>query len=54
MFRSPLDLGGFILLEVTLQQAFQTTAVSCLVAGHLVDGVVDCIQAVLLRNLFYS
>ena len=28
----PLDLVGFILLEVTLQQAFQTTAVSCFVA----------------------
>ena len=32
--------GGlkFILLEVTLQQAFQTTAMTSLVASHLVDG----------------
>ena len=37
-----------ILLEVTLQQAFQTAAVAGLVASHLMDGVVDGIQAVLL------
>ena len=36
-------LGSFILLEVTLQQAFQTAAVTGLVAGHLVDGVVGCV-----------
>ena len=35
----PLDLGGFILLEVTLQHALQSLAVSSLVAGHLVDSV---------------
>jgi len=35
------------LLEITLQQAFQTAAVSCFVAGHFMDGVVDSIQAVL-------
>ena len=39
----PLDhsVNG-ILLEVTLQQAFQTAAVAGLVASHLVDGVVGC------------
>ena len=42
--------GGhkFILLEVALQQAFQTTAMAGLVTGHLMDGVVDCVQTVLL------
>ena len=29
------------LLEVTLQQTLQSLAVTSLVAGHLVDGVVD-------------
>ena len=51
-FRSSLpecyEIADFFLLEVTLQQAFQTTAVSGLVAGHLMDGVVDGIQAVAL------
>ena len=36
------------LLEVTLQQALQSDAVASLVAGHLMDGVVDGIQTVLL------
>ena len=36
------------LLEVTLQQALQRNAVAGLVAGHLMDGVVDGVQAVLL------
>ena len=36
------------LLEVTLQQTLQCLAVTGLVAGHFVDGVVDGIQAVLL------
>ena len=49
----PYFLGNFpvfnaILLEVTLQQALQCLAVSGLVAGHLMDGVVDGIQTVLL------
>ena len=39
---------AFILLEVTLQQTLQCLAVASLVAGHLVDGVVDGVQAVLL------
>ena len=37
----------FFLLEVTLQHALQSNAVSGLVASHFVDGVVDGIQAVL-------
>jgi len=45
---SPIILVFIILLEVALQQAFQTAAMSCLVAGHLMDSVVDGIQAVLL------
>ena len=37
-----------MLLEVTLQQALQSLAVTGLVPGHLMDGVVDGVQAVLL------
>ena len=37
-----------MLLEVTLQQALQSLAVTGLVTGHLMDGVVDGVQAVLL------
>ena len=51
-FRSSLpecyEIADLLLLKVTLQQAFQTAAVTGLVAGHLMDGVVDGIQAVLL------
>ena len=36
------------LLEISLQQTLQSHAVAGLVTGHLVDGVVDGIQAVLL------
>ena len=43
-----LAVGPADLLEVTLQQALQSNAMAGLVAGHLVDGVVDGIQAVLL------
>ena len=39
---------GMELLEVTLQQALKCYAVSCLVTSHLVNGVVDSVQAVLL------
>ena len=39
------------LLGVTLQPAFQSAAMAGLVAGHLMDGVVDSIQAVLLCDL---
>ena len=34
--------------EVALQQALQSLAVAGLVAGHLMDGVVDGVQVVLL------
>jgi len=34
----PLNLGGFILLEVTLQQTLQGNAVAGLVEGRLMDG----------------
>ena len=37
--------------KVALQQALQRLAVAGLVTGHLVDGVVDGIQAVLLGAL---
>ena len=47
MGTSPTVLA-IVLLEVTLQHALQSDAVASLVAGHLVDGVVDGIQAVLL------
>ena len=41
-------LGGtFILLEISVEQTFQTAAVASLVACHFVDGVVDGIQAIL-------
>ena len=46
-FRLELPAAARRLLEVTLQQAFETAAVSCFIAGHLMDGVVDGIQAVL-------
>ena len=39
---------NFGLLEVPLQQALQGLAVTGLVPGHLMDGVVDGVQAVLL------
>ena len=38
------------LLEISLQHALQSNAVASLVAGHLVDGVVDGVQAVLLGD----
>ena len=44
----PLGNAHFLLLEVTLQQTLQGDAVASLVTSHLVDGVVDSIQAVLL------
>ena len=47
-FPVPLGNTDIFLLEVTVQPAFQTAAVTGLVTSHLVDGVVDGIQAVLL------
>ena len=44
-------LDSFFLLEVALQQALQSLAVTGLVAGHLMDGVVDGVQVVHLGNL---
>ena len=40
-----------ILAEVPLQQALEGLAVACLVAGHLVDGVMDGVQVLLLGHL---
>ena len=42
---------GFFLAEVALQQALERLAVAGLVAGHLVDGVVDGVQVELLGLL---
>ena len=42
----PCDISA--LLKISLDQALQCLAVAGLVTGHLVDGVVDGIQAVLL------
>ena len=39
------------LTEVSLQQAFQSLAVTSLVASHLVDSVMGSIQVVHLGNL---
>lgn len=44
-----LIFKGFILLEVALQQALERLAMASLVAGHLMDGVVNGVKAVLLR-----
>ena len=45
-------IAGFACLtKVALQQALQSLAVTGLVTSHLVDGVVDSIQAVLLGAL---
>lgn len=41
----------FFLAEVALQQALESLAVAGLVAGHLMDGVVDGVQVVLLGQL---
>ena len=41
-------LRKYILLEVALQQTLQSLAVTGLVAGHLMDSVMDGIQTVLL------
>ena len=46
--RLELPAAARRLLEVTLQHALQSNAVAGLVASHLVDGVVDGIQTVLL------
>ena len=45
----PFKCAG--LLKITLQQALQSLAMTGLVTSHLVDGVVDGIQAVLLGAL---
>ena len=37
------------LLEITIEETLQGLAVPCLVARHFMDGVVDGVQAVLLR-----
>ena len=39
------ELRGFLLAEVAVQQTLERLAVTGFVAGHLVDGVVDGIQA---------
>ena len=52
--RFPLKKCLFIrfgLTEVTLQQALESLAVAGLVAGHLMDGVVDGVQVQLLGLL---
>ena len=41
----------FQLAEVALQQALESLAVAGLVAGHLMDGVMDGVQVVLLGQL---
>ena len=41
----------FLLAEVALQQAFESLAVTGLVAGHLMHGVVDGVQVQLLGQL---
>ena len=41
----------FGLAKVTLQQALESLAVTGLVAGHLVDGVVDGVEIELLGEL---
>ena len=33
-----------LLAEIALEQAFEASAVACLVLGHLVYGIVDCIE----------
>ena len=50
----PLDLGVFILLEVTLQQTLQCLAVTGLVASHLVDGVIGCVAPQHWRAIFQA
>ena len=40
-----------LLAEVALEQALERLAVTGLVAGHLVDGIVDGVQVVLLGQL---
>ena len=44
-------LLDFLLAEVALQQAFESLAVTGLVAGHLMHGVVDGVQVQLLGQL---
>ena len=48
--KNPVSLGNayIFLLEISFKQAFECNTVASLVTGHLVDGVVDGIQAVLL------
>jgi len=43
-----LIYGDFLLAEVALQQAFESLAVTRLVASHFMHGVVDGIQVQLL------
>ena len=52
--RRPFPLFS-ILLEVTLQQAFQTAAVASLVAGHLMDGLQNAaFQAAYLQGAWMA
>ena len=39
-----MDIQTFLLVEVTLQQALESLAVTSLVPGHLMDGVMDGVQ----------
>ena len=43
-----LDFTRFFLLEISLKKTLKCLAVSGLVAGHFMDGVVDGVQTVLL------
>ena len=50
-FKKPVLARFCLLAEVAVQQTLKSLAVAGLVAGHLVDGVVDGIQVVLLGQL---
>lgn len=44
-------LNSYLLTKVTLQQALEGLAMARLVASHLMDGIVDGVQIVLLGPL---
>ena len=45
----PLTLS--ISAKVSLQQSGECTAMSCLIASHLMDSVMDCVKVQCLRSL---
>lgn len=46
----PSILQGFLLAEISFQQAFECFAVSSLISSHLMHGIMNCIQTCFFRT----